>query len=76
MIGALEADDSQSWMNDHSIVSFVSFSLAEECKRLCDDEVRINSVKSCTKSKKREGNKKFKKEVTSCKIRIKLSWQE
>ena len=49
MIGTPAADDSESKMNTHSIVDFANCSLAKECKRLYDDEVKINGVKSCSK---------------------------
>ena len=49
MIGIPEVDGSESKMNIHPMVGSTSCSLAEECKRLCDDEVIINGVKSCTK---------------------------
>ena len=54
MIGIPEVDDSESKMNIHPIVGSATCSLTEEWKRLCDDEVIINDVKSCTKFKKGE----------------------
>ena len=41
VIGIPEVDDSESKMNIHPMVGSTSCSLAEECKRLCDDEVII-----------------------------------
>ena len=76
MIGTLEADVSESIMNAHSMVDFASCSLTEEYIYLCDEKERINGVKSCTKSKKREGNKIKEKEIATCKIRMKLRWWE
>ena len=61
MISTPEADNSKQRMNTNSMVGNISCSLAKECKRLCDDEERINNVKSYIKSKKREGNTKIKK---------------
>ena len=52
MIGTLEADDSESRINTNSMVCNISCSLAKECKRLCEDEIRINGVKSHRKLKK------------------------
>ena len=56
MIGTLEIDDSESRMNTNSILDSTSCSLAKECKRLCEDEIRINCVKSQIKYKNREEN--------------------
>ena len=47
-------------MNNNSMLGNISCSLAKECKRLCDDEEKINNVKSYIKFKKREGNTKVK----------------
>ena len=58
MIGTLELDTSEKKMNTNSIVRSQSFSLAKECKRLCECEIRINGVNSNRKSKKRKGNTK------------------
>ena len=63
MIGALKADDSKKGMNTNSMVSNTWYSLAKECKRLCKDEIIINSVKSHIKYKNKEGNNKVKKRV-------------
>ena len=53
MIGTPEADDKAWRMNVHLMVGSSSCSLTKECKRLCDDEVRINGVKGYSKHKKR-----------------------
>ena len=58
MIGTLEVDDSEKRMNVSSMVGNTSSSLATENKRSYEDEIKINSVKSHNKSKKREGNTK------------------
>ena len=60
MIGTLEVDDSEKRMNVSSMVGNTSSSLATENKRSYEDEIKINSVKSHNKSKKREGNTKWK----------------
>ena len=46
-----EADDKESRMNAHSMMGSASCSLAKECKRLCDDEVRLPLVKVSDKAK-------------------------
>ena len=56
IIGIPEADDKESRMNTHSFVGFASCSLAKECKHLCDDEERVNSVTGHRKHEKREDN--------------------
>ena len=61
IIGILEADDSEKRMHTNSMVGNTSCSLAKECKRLYEDEIKINSVKSHSKSKKREENTKVKR---------------
>ena len=62
-------------MNAHSMIGSSSCSLAKECKRLCDDEVRVNGVKGYRKHKKREDIQKLKKkEVITYKIRMMLRW--
>ena len=58
MIGTPEVDDSEKRMNVSSMVGNTSSSLATENKRSYEDEIKINSVKSHNKSKKREGNTK------------------
>ena len=58
MIGTPDVDDSEKRMNVSSIVGNTSSSLATENKRSYEDEIKINSVKSHNKSKKREGNTK------------------
>ena len=45
MVGTLEVDTSESRINDHSVVGFITCSLTEVRKRLCDDKVRINGDK-------------------------------
>ena len=55
-------------MNAHPIVGSESCSLAKECKRLCDDEARVNGVKGHIKHKKREDTQK----INTCKIRMVL----
>ena len=54
MIGTLEVNDRVFFINANSMVGNISFSLAKEYKRLCNDEIRINGVKSYIKSKNRE----------------------
>ena len=54
MIGIPETDGSESIMNAYSMVGSASYSMFAECKRLYDNEVRINDVKSCSKYKGRE----------------------
>ena len=60
IIGSPESDDCEKRMNANSMVGFTSCSLDKECKRLYEDEIRINCVKSYSKCKKREGNTKVK----------------
>ena len=74
MIGTPEADDKESRMNDHSMIGSASCSLAQECKRLCDDDVRVNGVKGYRKHKKIEDIRKLKKEIITYKIRMMLRW--
>ena len=62
-VGRPETDDKESRMNAHLIVGSVGCSLAKECKRLCDDEVRFNGVQGHREHKKREDTHKFKKRV-------------
>ena len=64
MIGTPEADDKESRMNAHSMIGSASCSLAKACKRLCDEDVRINCVKKYRKHKKREDIQKLKKRVS------------
>ena len=63
IIDTLEVDYIDSRMNTHSMIGSASCSLAKECKRLCDDEVRVNGVKGYRKHKKREDIQKLKKRV-------------
>lgn len=56
MIVTPEADDSDSKINAHSMVGSICFILAKECKKLCEDNDRINDVKGHSKHKKKEGN--------------------
>ena len=58
MIGTPEADDKESRMNTHPMVGSSSCSLAKECKRLCDEEERVNGVTGYRKHKKREDRRK------------------
>ena len=74
MIATPEADDKESRMNAHSMIGSASCSLAKECKRLCDDEVRVNGVKGYRKHKKREDIQKLKKEFITYKTRMMLRW--
>ena len=46
IIGILEADDSEKRMHANSMVGNTSCSLAKECTDLCEDEIRINGMKS------------------------------
>ena len=52
MIGTPEVDDKESRMNAHSMIGSASCSLDKECKRVCDDEVRVNGVKGYHTKKK------------------------
>ena len=61
IIGSPESDDCEKRMNANSMVGFTSCSLDKECKRLYEDEIKINSVKLHSKSKKREENTKVKR---------------
>ena len=61
MLGTPEVDDSERIMKDNSMIGNTSCSLAKECKRLCEFEIRINSVKLYREFKKREGNTKVKR---------------
>jgi hypothetical protein len=54
MIGTPESADSEKRMAAHSMVGDASFSLAEECVRLCSEEGRAEGVKSEKKYQKRE----------------------
>ena len=54
----LWANIKESRMNVHSMVDSESCSLAKECKRLCDDEERVNGVPGYRKHKKREDRRK------------------
>ena len=45
------------------MVDSASCSLAKECKRLYDEDKRVNSIKERSKNKKREGIQIFKKGV-------------
>ena len=56
MIGTPEVDNRERRKNIKSMVGFISCSLAKEHKRICEDEIRINDVKSRSKYKKRKGN--------------------
>ena len=77
MIGTLEVDDYKSKMNaKYSMVDIISCSLSKEYTHLCEDEIRINGVKSHSKSKKREVNAKVKKEFIIYNIRMMLKWWE
>jgi hypothetical protein len=60
LIGSPEANDSAHRMVAHSMVEGASKSLAEECARLCSDEVRTSGVKGSVKREKRETNSKLK----------------
>ena len=55
--------DSERRINANSMVGNISGSLVKECKLLCENKIRINCVKSHSKSKKKEGNTKLKKEL-------------
>ena len=44
-----KVDDSKSRMNNHSIVGISSCSLTNVCKRLCEDNVRVNGIKGYSK---------------------------
>ena len=57
-IGTPEANIKESRMNVHSMVDSESCSLAKECKRLCDEEERVNGVTGYRKHKKREDRRK------------------
>ena len=72
MIGTPKVDDSESRINNNSMVGSTSFSLAKECKRLCENKIRINGVKSYRKCKKREGITQVKKEFITYNIRMML----
>ena len=65
MIGTPEVEDSESRINSNTMIGSISCSLTKECKRLCMDEIRINGVKSHSKSNKRERNTKAKKKSLS-----------
>ena len=54
MVGTLEVDTSESRINDHSVVGFITCSLTEVRKRLCDDKIKVNGVKEHSKYKKKE----------------------
>ena len=56
LIGTPESTDSVKRMAAHSMVGDASFSLAEECVRLCSEEGRAGGVKSEKKYQKREEN--------------------
>ena len=45
------------------MVGPIRYSLAKECKRLCEDSDRINGVEGHRKNKKIKGNTKIKKRV-------------
>ena len=61
MIGTPEVDDKQSRMNTYSMVGSASFNLAKECKRLCDDETRVNGVKGTSNTRREKTHKNLKK---------------
>lgn len=61
MIDTTEVDNRKSRMNIHSIIGISSCNLFKECKRLCEDNERVNSVKVYGKNKKWEANTKLKK---------------
>lgn len=42
MVSIPEVDDSKSRMNSHSIIGKSRYSLAEECKHICENKDRIN----------------------------------
>ena len=60
MIGTPEIDDKESRINAHLMVGYESCSLAKECKRLYDEEERVNDVTGHHKHKKREEKNKLK----------------
>ena len=61
-------------MNAHPIVGSESCSLAKECKRLYDDEVRFNGIKEHSKHKKGEDTQVSKTHLITYKIRTMLRW--
>ena len=60
----LEVDGNEPRINNHLIVDISSFILANECKRLCEKNKRVNNVKFHSKNKKWEENTNLKKQVT------------
>ena len=76
MIGIPKVDDSEKRMKANSMVGNTSCSLTKECKRLCEDDIRINGVKSYRKYKKRERNANVKEKFLIYKIRMMLIWRE
>ena len=53
MIGIPKVDDSVKRMKANSMVGNTSCSLTKECKRLCEDDIRINGVKSHNRREKK-----------------------
>ena len=47
------------------MIGYASCSLAKECKRLCDDEGRVNGVEGYCKQQKRKDTQKLKKKNLS-----------
>ena len=56
MIATPEVDDKEWRINAHSMVGSESCSLAKKCKRLYDEEERVNGVTGHHRHKKREEN--------------------
>ena len=52
-------------MNAHLMIGSASYSLAKECKRLCDNEVRVNDVKGHRKNQKERRKKEIIKKILS-----------
>ena len=59
MIGTPEADDYTKRMDAHAMIGDIKSALAVTCKKLLEDNIREQGVKSCNKYSKRETKQKM-----------------